>query len=177
MKEIAKWFLENVITSKDFNNKNGVKDTAILFPPFFAKVQKGIAEFNKKYPNVTIVFVETYRSNDRQLMHFNNGASKIRKDGMHHFSIAVDLAGNVNGKFTYDIDYKHLRSCMANQGLTLLGLWDAGHFQYIPVKDQTALRNACYGAIKDFQKKYGLKVDGIPGTKQTIPKAKEVFKK
>ena len=174
MKEIAQHFLRHVITHKDFFSDKAIKDMGILFPPFREKVEAGISKFNEKYPDVKVIPVETYRSNERQMMHYNNGASKIKKDGMHHFAIAIDLAGEVKGKFTYDIDYKHLRRCIEETGLTLLGVWDMGHSQYIPVGDQGALRKACYGAVEDFQRQYGLKVDGEPGSK-TATKAKEVF--
>ena len=174
LKDIADFFVSKLIPSPDFNNKNQVRDTALLVPEFYALVKKAIAKFNETYKGVEVVFVETYRSNALQLIHFNNGASKISKNGMHHYGIAVDCAFKVNGKFTYNGDYKLLRKCFQDVGLHLLGLWDMGHVQYIPVDQQTALRNAVDGAIKMFQREHGLIADGIPGPK-TIAKAKEIF--
>lgn len=173
--EIAGFFLKSLVTSDKFLNANPVKDPALLLPAFYSKLQKSIAEFNIKYPNVEIIFVETYRSNTLQMQHFKNGASKIKKDGMHHYGIAADLAFRINGKFTYNGDYSYLRKCHKSAGLEVLGLWDIGHVQYIPVSEQSALRLTVNNAIVKFQKAYGLKPDAIPG-KNTIAKAKEVYK-
>jgi len=173
---ISAHFLSNLVTSDNFLSSSPVKDPALLFPLFGEKLSRSIAAFNKKYPGIEVVFVETYRSNTLQLIHYNNGASKIKKDGMHHFGIAADLAFKINGVFSYKGDYTYLRQCHANQGLNLIGAWDIGHVQYIPVSEQSALRLTVNNAVIKFQKFYDLKPDGIIGSK-TIAKAKEIFLK
>lgn len=173
--DIAQHFLSNLVTSDKFLSSSPVKDTALLFPLFAEKLSRSIAAFNKRYPDIEVLFVETYRSNTLQAIHYNNGASKIKKDGMHHFGIAADLAFKINGVFSYKGDYTYLRKCHSDQGLNLIGAWDIGHVQYIPVSEQSALRLTVNNAIIKFQKTYNLKPDGIPGNK-TIAKCKEVFK-
>lgn len=175
-KNIAQNYLENVTTSQYYFSKNPVKDTDLLFQPFLKKVTAAVSVFNKTHPESEVLFTETYRSNTLQMIHFNNGASKIKKNGMHHYSIAVDCAFKINGKFTYNGDYRLLRECMKNQGLYLLGLWDMGHVQHIPVADQISLRVEVDAAVKKFQKDNGLNPDGDVGSK-TIAKAKQVFGK
>ncbi len=174
--DIAQNYLENVITSQNFFSKNPVKDTDILFQPFLQKVLKAASVFSQTYPNKEVIFTETYRSNTLQMIHFNNGASKIKTNGMHHYSIAVDCAFKIDGKFSYDGDYNLLRECMKNEGLFLLPEWDKGHVQDIAVADQAALRIEVDSAVKKFQKDNGLGVDGNVGPK-TIAKAREVFGK
>lgn len=173
---IAEHYLRRLITGANFFSTKPIKDTALLFPPFLQLLQKSIDKFNVKYPAVKVVYVETYRSNALQLQHYNNGASGIKKNGMHHYGIAADLAFNINGKFTYNGDYKYLRECHTAAGLHLLGAWDIGHVQYIPANanDQAALRLTVNNAVKAFQRKHGLTADGIAGPK-TIAKAKEVY--
>ena len=173
-KQIAEHFIKRLLTSDNFNSANPVKDTALLFPAFWEKLQKSIVAFNVKYPAIKVVFVETYRSNDLQLQHYKNGASQIKKDGMHHFGIAADLAFMINGKFSYNGDYKYLRACHETENLTILPPWDIGHVQFIPVSKQQDLRNEVYSAVKQFQKENGLIPDGIPGQK-TISKAKQLY--
>jgi hypothetical protein len=172
---IASYFLTDIVTSDEFVINTPCKDTGLLFPEFWAKVQASIAAFNERYPDIEIVIVETYRSNVLQHQYYLNGASKINKDGMHHFGIAADLAFKINGKFSYQGDYEFLRTCHTAQGLHLLGLWDIGHVQFIDVADQLQLRNEVETVTRKFQSEHGLVSDGIIGPK-TIAKAKEVFK-
>lgn len=180
-KEICDWYITKIIPSPEYNVENGIKKPDLLYPAFRAKVEAATKEFNKKYPQMKLVYVETYRSNARQLMHFNNGASKIKKNGMHHFGIAVDCAfvydtdGDGDTEFTYEGDYPYLRQCWLQQGLKLLGLWDKGHCQFIDAdNDQVELRAEIVHAVKQFQKSNGLVDDGIIG-KRTIAKAKELY--
>lgn len=174
LRDIAAHYVSKLISNPLYNSANPVRDTALLFPAFLTLLTQAIKLFNARYPDIKVVFVETYRSNTLQLIHFNNGASKIRKDGMHHFAIAVDCFFNVDGKNTYNGDYKFLRECFSQVGLTLLGLWDMGHVQMIPISDQQNLRNEVAKAVKRFQSENGLVADGIVG-KKTIAKAKEIF--
>jgi len=173
--QLADFHLKTLLPDDSYFSDRPVKNTALLFPDFFVKVQAAVAEWNETYPNIEVVFVETYRSNTLQMAYFNNGASKIKTNGMHHYGIGVDCAFNVNGEFTYQGDYELLRKCFEAQELHLLGSWDIGHVQMIPatLNDQQALRNTVTAAIKDFQRSNGLVVDGIPGPK-TQAKAKEL---
>jgi hypothetical protein len=174
MKDIANFYVQTLIKSDKYNSPNPCKDETLLVPDFLDKLKASINNFNVKYSDVEVIFVETYRSNALQLIHFNNGASKIRKNGMHHYGIAVDVAFKINGKFTYNGDYKYLRECHTEQGLNLLGAWDIGHVQYVPVSEQQVLRNVVEQAVRKFQRDNGLVVDGEVG-KKTIAKAKELY--
>lgn len=175
-KAIAKNYLEKVITSVSYTSNSPVRDKSLLHKPFYDKVLAGISLFNQSHPDVEVVLTETYRSNTLQLQYYNSGASKIRKNGMHHYAIAADCAFKVNGQLTWNGDYKLLRECFAGKGLNLLGLWDMGHVQYIPATatDQNALRSEVDLAVRKFQKDNGLVSDGIVGPK-TIAMAKKKF--
>lgn len=177
--EICSWYLMNLITYDGYSSPDKSKDIDLLVPSFKQSFTNSVSEFNIKYPDIKVLLVETYRSNALQLIHFRNGASKIRANGMHHYSIAVDCAFEIEGKFSYDEKYKnehyrYLRKCHTKQGLTLLGDWDIGHVQQIPVIYQNQLRAEVLSGVKEFQRVNNLKVDGIVGNK-TITKAKEVF--
>jgi len=173
MQQITNHYIYKLIVSENYNSVKPIRDRSLLVPEFNEALTRSISKFNAKYPDIEIVFVETYRSNALQAIHYKNGASKIKKNGMHHYGIAADLAFQIDGKFSYNGDYEYLRKCHEEEGLILLGLWDIGHVQFIPVSKQVDLRIEIVKGIKAFQKENGLVADGIVGPK-TIAKAKEV---
>jgi hypothetical protein len=141
MKEIAKFFQNVLFKSKRFNSSTPVSDQDLLYPPFLAKLQACIKQYQQTYPNQDITFTETYRSNTLQMIHYNNGASKIKKNGMHHYGIAADSIFIINAKKSYKGDVMLVRKIYQANGLTILGMWDALHVQYIPVGEQQGLRD------------------------------------
>ena len=175
MKNIEDFFLRTLITSPRFLSKDPVDDQKLLFPAFADKLKQSIAIYQQTHPDHNITFSETYRSNTLQGIHFNNGASKIKKDGMHHYGIAVDCIFIIGGKRTFKGDVNLLRSIHKKNGLTILGTWDALHVQFIPVSDQAQLRKDVVNKILAFQKTNNLPQTGEPD-KATITKAKQIFK-
>jgi hypothetical protein len=141
MKEIASFFQNVLFKSKKYNSATPVSDQDLLYPAFLAKLQDCIKQYQKTYPNQDITFTETYRSNTLQMTHYNNGASKIKKNGMHHYGIAADSIFIINGKKSYKGDVLLIRKIYKDNGLTILGMWDALHVQYISVGEQQGLRD------------------------------------
>ena len=143
MKNIVDFFVSTLSKSPQFHSLTPVNDASLLLPEFKSKVDFCIEEYQKVYPHQNIVFTETYRSNELQLKYFTNGASKVKKNGMHHYGIAADCLFVIDGKRTYKGDIVLLRKIFKTHGLTILGLWDALHVQYIPIADQQKLRKLC----------------------------------
>ncbi len=174
MKKIADFFLSKLLTNSKFNAVAPNNDKALLLPDFYSAIQKCISIFQQAYPDVDIDFTETYRSNELQLIHFKNGASKIKRNGMHHYGIAADCIFIVKGKRTYKGDITLLRKIYKENGLFILGSWDPLHVQFIDVPTQQTLRDTVAGSIKIFQTKYNITATGEADA-ATIKKAKEVF--
>jgi hypothetical protein len=174
MKKIADFFLSKLVTNGKFSSIAPNNDRALLLPDFYSAIQKCISIFQQAYPDVDIDFTETYRSNELQLIHFNNGASKIKRNGMHHYGIAADCIFIVKGKRTYKGDITLLRKIYKENGLYILGSWDPLHVQFIDVPAQQTLRDTVAGSIKIFQTKYNITATGEADA-DTIKKAKEVF--
>jgi peptidoglycan hydrolase-like protein with peptidoglycan-binding domain len=174
--KIANHYLAKIITAPEYNSPNPGKRLELLYRDFNNKLEELTALFYHKVKNQALFFVEGYRSNALQYQHYLNGASQIKKNGMHHYGIAIDIAFKINGAFTYNGDYKILRRCFDEVGLYKLGEWDKGHVQFIPATTtaQNALRQAVDKAVRDFQRVNKLVVDGIVGTK-TIAKAKAAY--
>jgi hypothetical protein len=141
MKKIVLFFTSVLAKSPKFTSATAVNDQELLFPDFLTKLNSCIVEYKKTYPSQNITFTETYRSNTLQAIHFKNGASKIKKNGMHHYGIAADSIFIIAGKKTYKGDIPLIRKIYKNNGLTILGMWDALHVQYIPVENQQELRD------------------------------------
>ena len=139
--EIAEWFVKNIRTSNYYRTQRPCNNVELLFPEFREIVNKMISEYLEVHQTEPYI-LETYRSNDLQLLYFNRGASKIRMNGMHHYGIAVDLVGKVDGHIDYEVlDYEWLRSWAKENGLTVLS-WELAHFQFISVDEQQTLRKA-----------------------------------
>lgn len=152
MKEIADFYIDTILKSAEFKSASPVNDMSLLFPDFKAVFENCVAQYKNKYPGHDVVFAETYRSNILQEKYYNNGASKIKKDGMHHFGIAGDSIFIINGKQTYKGDVNLLRKIYKDNGLTILGMWDPLHVQYIPVARQQELRNMVKNATAGIGK-------------------------
>lgn len=127
--------------SKKFYSMRPVNDLGLLFPEFLEKLIACFARYNGKYPEHDIYVVETYRSNELQRKYFSERKSRIRKNGMHHFGIAADVAFYIDGEFSYKGNYDFLRKIFKEEGLTVLN-WELGHVQMIPVSEQSEMRNA-----------------------------------
>lgn len=171
MKHIAERYISTLITSPEFFSDRPSRNLALLFPDFAKKLKKAFQEYIKIHPKFTPYVVEGFRP--RSVAEANAEAGSGIKDSMHCYGIAADLAFKYNGKHTYNGNYDDLRKCLKDAGLVLIGKNDIGHVQYIPVKDQNAFRKVVNQAVKDFQKKHGLTIDGIVG-KKTIGKARSL---
>lgn len=139
--EIAEFFVRKLMPNPKFDSTEPNTDQSLLFPAFLDRVQFCISLYRTSHENQDIAFTETYRSNALQLIHYNNGASKIKANGMHHYGIAADCIFVINGRRTYKGDVMGLRKIFKDNELVILGMWDAFHVQFIPVSEQSALRN------------------------------------
>jgi Putative peptidoglycan binding domain len=174
LNEIAEFFLKKLLPHPKFDSAALNPDQSLLIPKFQGALKACIKDYRKKYPKQDINFTETYRSNALQLMHFNNGASKIKADGMHHYGIAGDSIFIIGGKRTYKGDVVGIRKIYKNNGLHILGMWDALHVQYIPVSEQAQLRVTVKNKLKEFQKANNLAQTGKADA-ATIAAAKKKF--
>jgi hypothetical protein len=174
LNKIATHFLEVLVPYPKYNSADLNPDQSLLVPEFRTALKSCIQEYKKAHPGQDITFTETYRSNTLQLKHFNNGASKIKADGMHHFGLAGDSIFIIGGKRTYKGDVIGLRKIYKNSGLFILGMWDPLHVQFIPVAEQAELRVTIKARLIAFQKANGLAQTGKTDA-ATIAAAKKKF--
>ena len=167
LKDMAKHYLNVILSNADFLSPNPVRDIDLLYEPFaelIAKLnEKALSEMGYGFK-----LTETYRSNTLQHYYFSQGLSKIPANGMHHYGIAADTMFMRDGEATYKGDYAKLHTLFESldgPDLGSLESWDAGHFQFIPILKQNALRDCVKTGIMNFQRDGNLTVDGIAGPK------------
>lgn len=142
------FYTDTIKTSAKFGAHDRVADVALLEPVTRAAVASIIADAQNLYGIKMMVF-ETYRSQQRQTDLFNQGASKLKTVGCHHYGIACDIVKNVNGSPSWKGDFSFLRDLAKHHGLIWGGDWgypgvhhsfvDADHVQRCPLSRQPAL--------------------------------------
>lgn len=132
-------YFSKIKQSDVYDSVKPVRNTDLLLPDFYNALVYCFNEYQKKYPSQRTYITETYRSNSLQLKYYKTGKSKIRKNGMHHYGIAADIAYLINDKLSYKGDYSYLRKIFKDNNLTVLD-WELGHVQFIPVSEQSELR-------------------------------------
>jgi hypothetical protein len=70
-----------------------------------------------------VMIFETYRSQARQQELFNNGATKLRTVGVHHYGLACDIVRMVSGEPSWKGDFSFLGQLAHSSGLIWGGDW------------------------------------------------------
>jgi len=120
------FYTDVIVPSPQFNDADRISDTALLEPVTRQAVQAIIAQALSVYGIKLIVF-ETYRSQARQTEMFNQGASKLKVVGVHHFGLACDLVKEINGQPSWKGDFGFLGKLATANKLIWGGDW--GHPQ------------------------------------------------
>jgi hypothetical protein len=141
-------FFTNVIShDARFSTLKIVNDPALLEPVTAARVQAIIADAAAH--GLDMMIFETYRSQERQEQLFLQGATKLRKVGVHHYGLACDIVKVVNGQPSWKGDFSLLGQLAHAHGLIWGGDWgtpnqhhsfiDAVHVQRCTIARQASL--------------------------------------
>lgn len=141
-------FCEDVIKNDPrLDSVKRVSDIALLEPVIRTAVSNILAD--AKALGIDLMVFETYRSQARQQELFNQGASKLRVVGVHHYGLACDLVKVVSGEPSWNGDFNFLGRLAHEHGLIWGGDWgdpavhhsfiDAVHVQRCAVSMQPAL--------------------------------------
>lgn len=138
---MSNWYKEKILLSPNYRTTNIISDISLLYPPFSFSIIKLFAEACKF--GLRIRVFETYRSKERQASLYQQGRTKIKTNGMHHFGVAADVVyRDSKNNPIWKGDWKKLGQIGKKIGLYWGGDWkdfvDSPHFQFIPalVKDQ-----------------------------------------
>lgn len=130
-----------------FASTNRVDDVQLLEPNVRRKVQAIVAE--AKAHGLNLMIYETYRSQARQEMLFEQGASMLRKVGVHHYGLACDLVKDIGGQPSWKGNFDLVGHLAKAHDLIWGGDWgrpdmrhtfvDQPHVQWCSVRDQAQL--------------------------------------
>ncbi len=130
-----------------FNSTVRIDDLALLEPVTRAAVQAILAE--AKTHGIDYMVFETFRSQARQQLLFNQGATRLRQVGVHHYGLACDIVIQVAGSPSWKGDFTLLGTLAKAHGLVWGGDWgtagahpsfvDSDHVQRCTVSEQDQL--------------------------------------
>jgi hypothetical protein len=142
-------FYTNVIQkSPHFHSYDCIRDIGLLEPVTRRAVEAIIGTAKQLY-KIELTITETFRSEQRQLMLFQQRKTELKQVGVHHFGLACDFAKVINGKDSWAGDWTFLNALARQYGMICGGDWgepnvkhdflDRDHVQRIAVKDQYKL--------------------------------------
>lgn len=130
-----------------FLSTKRIADLNLLAPFFYVKVQAILVE--AKVRGLDLMVFETYRSQQRQEQLFRQGATKLRKVGVHHFGLAADIVKLIDGEPSWKGSFALLGELARVHGLIWGGDWgtpnvkhtfiDGVHVQGVTVAEQAKL--------------------------------------
>jgi D-alanyl-D-alanine carboxypeptidase len=123
---MGNFFTDVIKKSPKLTSKKRVADMALLEPETRKRVRAIIAD--AKEHGLKLMVFETYRSGVRQTELFNQGATKLKKVGVHHYGLACDLVRDVNGEPSWKGDFDLLGRLAHHHGLIWGGDWETPMF-------------------------------------------------
>ncbi len=111
-----------------FESLNRISDASLL-EPATRQLVVGIIS-TAHHMGVELMIYETYRSQDRQQELFNQGATKLRTVGVHHYGLACDIVRIVNGEPSWKGDFSFLGQLAQSSGMIWGGDWGAPHIKH-----------------------------------------------
>ena len=144
----AQNFYSSVIaTDPRFNSTQRIADPELLEPVTRELVNAVIADAAAN--GLKLMIFETYRSQARQTALFNQGATKLKQVGVHHFGLACDIVKDIHGQPSWKGDFSMLGALAKHHKLVWGGDWgtprsvhtflDTDHVQRVTLGRQASL--------------------------------------
>lgn len=111
-----------------FASLTRIGDPSLLEPATRQLVQSIVSAAQKM--GIDVMIYETYRSQNRQQELFNNGATKLRTVGVHHYGLACDIVRVVAGEPCWKGDFSFLGQLAHSSGLIWGGDWGAPEIKH-----------------------------------------------
>jgi hypothetical protein len=111
-----------------FASLTRVSDLSLLEPATRQLVQSLVSAAQQM--GIEVMIYETYRSQNRQQELFNNGATKLRTVGVHHYGLACDIVRVAAGEPCWKGDFSFLGQLAHSSGLIWGGDWGAPEIKH-----------------------------------------------
>ena len=149
---MSNFYAEVISADPRFDTVTRVDDINLLEPITRQAVTNIISDAHAM--GIDLMVFETYRSQARQQALFNQGASRLRVVGVHHYGLACDIVKVVNGEPSWKGDFSFLGHFAQNYNLIWENDWsapnqphtfiDAVHVQRCAIAQQPILFNATW---------------------------------
>jgi hypothetical protein len=144
---VGNFYTEHIRSSPFFCSAERVFVPDLLEPRFRSRIVRIVAK--AKMLGVDLRIFETYRSRERQFTLYKAGRTQLKNVGVHHYGLACDLVRDVDGKPSWEADYRFMASLCSQEQVVWGGDWgnpakahafvDEVHVQAIAVRDQARL--------------------------------------
>jgi hypothetical protein len=141
------FYTETIVGCPEFDTTSRIETPFLLEPETALRVAR-VMYYAKVMGHELMVF-ETFRSQERQQLLFDKGASHLKQVGVHHFGLACDLVKSIDGEPSWKGDFGFLGMLARKHGLVWGGDWgspggthpfvDSVHVQRCTVARQQAL--------------------------------------
>jgi hypothetical protein len=125
---MGNFYTDVISRNPRFDSLPRVDDPALLEPTTRRLVEGIVAAAGQI--GIEVMIFETYRSQDRQQALFNNGATKLRTVGVHHYGLACDIVRVVGGEPSWKGDFSFLGQLAHSSGLIWGGDWGAPNIKH-----------------------------------------------
>jgi hypothetical protein len=118
---MADFYTDVIMADSRFNSPKKISDPELLEPVTRDRVQAIIADAAAN--GLKLMIFETYRSQARQLALFNQGATKLKQVGVHHYGLACDIVKDIAGQPSWKGDFSLLGDLARHHGMIWGGDW------------------------------------------------------
>jgi hypothetical protein len=125
---VGNFYTDLISRDARFASTNRIGDPSLLEPMTRQLVEGLVASAHQM--GIEVMIYETYRSQDRQQSLFNNGATKLRTVGVHHYGLACDIVRVVGGEPSWKGDFSFLGQLAHSSGLIWGGDWGDANLKH-----------------------------------------------
>lgn len=147
-----------ILKDRRLKSKKRISDLVLLEPVMRRKVEAIIED--AKAQGINLMVFESFRSQARQEELFAQGATKLKKAGVHYYGLACDIVKSIGGDPSWKGDFSFLGELARKHGLLWGGDWgapnakhkfvDLVHVQRITVAKQAALFKGVWYPDDDY---------------------------